>query len=83
MLNFEGTCEESNVVPSDAIDRTRCIVSDTLFQPVFPEVPTVITQIDILEFGLNLTMLSSTTYRGPFDDGDTFDFTRCVVYLHY
>ena len=80
-LNFTATCDESDVIPSDAIQRVRCIVSDPVFQPVEPDVATVITQIDILEFGRNLTLLSSTTYRGPYDDGDTFDFTRCVEYV--
>ena len=51
-------------------------MSDELFQEITPDVPTVITQIDVLEFGLNLTLLSETTYRGPYDDGDMFYFTR-------
>jgi len=79
-LNFGGTCDMSDVVPTDAIERVRCIVSDQAFQPIDPDVPTVITQIDILEFGLNLTLLSETTYRGPYDDGDMFEFTRYVGY---
>lgn len=90
-LNFGGTCDTSDVVPSDGIERVRCIVSDEVFQPVDDEVPTVIDQIDILEFGLNLTLLSETAYLGPYNDGDMFDFTRyvlcvavltCVVFRH-
>lgn len=74
-LNLNGDCEENDVVPSDAIERVRCIISDEGFQIIENDVPTVITQIDVLEFGLNLTLLSETSYPGRFNNGDMFDFT--------
>lgn len=82
-LDFNGDCDDSDVVPSDAIARVRCIVSDERFQPIADEIPTVITQIDVLEFGLNLTLLSETTYPGPFVDGDMFDFTSITGTPNY
>jgi hypothetical protein len=82
-LNLNGKCDDSNVVPSDAIGRVRCIVSDDQFQPIDDDIPTVITQIDVLEFGLNLTLLSETSFPGRFNDGDMFDFTSITGTPNY
>lgn len=77
-LDFEGNCGSNTVVPSSSISRVQCSVTDELFQPVNDEVPIVIDEINVLEFGINLALLSDTAYLGPYTDGDDFDFTRCV-----
>jgi hypothetical protein len=46
--------------------------------PVSPEIPVTVTSIVILEFGLALTELSRTTIRGPFRDGDSFEFPSII-----
>lgn len=63
---------------SDSIERTTCVVSGRDFMPVSPDIPVNITSIVILEFGLTRDLLSRTTLPGPFDDGESFEFTSII-----
>jgi hypothetical protein len=77
-LNFLGTCP-GEVMASDSIERTSCVVSDRDFMSVSPEIPVTVTSIVILEFGLALNELSRTIIPGPFQDGESFEFTSIIA----
>ena len=78
-LDFSLTCPPINITIGNAVEATSCLVSPFGNQNVDDLVPVSVENIDVLELGQNLRVVSQTDIDQVFNDGDTFMYTSIVA----